>query len=538
MAISAKNLLALLEPDQPLDVRTSAAVVLGELGVREAAVNKALLAALSDENSTMRVRAIQAIGKLRVEAAVPDLLERIKHGGEESDAAAQAVAKLGSKGIRGLQELLPKVAPGLRRYIASALASSGSAGSQTAAAVLLHHDPGVVEAGAKSILDQIGTMTAAQKKSWVQQLIQLAKEKKKPLAEVQEASVVRLLAALDDPAAADVVWERTTPSHPPETRAMALQAVGRWTASPTKDQWKRLFACATEGDFRIAAPALMTLQRFPVQDKALGSWLSLLKAPDVASRRLGLEKIGDRDTKDVAAALLEQTEHADKLLRDAAFAALSKLEHGRSALIEALLTAENSDRAWMLARAQAPYAQEYPTKLRQKVFQKACAYLDANDRRADPLLYLLRESSPGYLREQLHDRAVELRKKKDYSGALQYLKLLQRDTSLGFPVRLELAACGLKVSGKELAREMRENDPCLHHFALLAQQDEAELLQELKKMKFLDPEDLYYVGFHFAEQIGKLQQFGGDVLHLVIERSPRGKIAQAAKSKLKTSALD
>lgn len=538
MAISAKNLLALLDVSQPLEVRTSAAVVLGELGVREAAVNKALLAALQDENTGLRIRAIKTLGKLKVEAALPELLERVKHGGEESDAAAQAAAKLGIKGARGLQDLLPKVAPGLRRYIAAALASSGTAGSQTAAAVLMHHDPGVVEAGAQTILDQIGTMTAAQKKSWVQQLLRLARDKKKQLPPVHEACVVRLLAALDDPGAADTLWERVLPTHPPDVRAIALQSVGRWLKTPTKEQWTRLFACATEGDFRIAAPALVMLQHLPVQDKMLSNWLSLLRAPDVASRRLGLEKIGARDSKEVAAALLEQTGHADKALRDGAFTALARLESGRLALIDALLTAATSDRAWLLARAQVPFAVDYPAKLRQRVFERACEYLDANDRRADPLLHLLRESDPGFLREKLHDRAVVLRKKNDYTGALNYLKLLQRDTSLGFPVRLELAACGLKVSSKELAHELRQNDPCLHHFGLLAQQDETELLKELRKMKWLDAEDLYYVGFHFAEQVGRLQKFGGDVLHLVIERSPRAKIAQSAKTKLKTSALD
>jgi HEAT repeat protein len=538
MAISAKNLVELLEEGQPDDIRSSTAVVVGELGLRDAAIQKGLLKALSDKNPGLRIRAIQAIGKLKVESALPDLLDRIKHGGDEADAAAHSAAKLGPKGLRGLQDLLPKVAPGLRRYIASALAASGTAGSQAAAAVLLHHDHGVVEAGAHTILEQIAGMTAAQKKHWVQQLLELLRNKKKPVSQFTESQVVKLLATLDDPSAANVLWERVLPIYSPDVRAAALHAVSRWLQTPSKEQWQRLFACATEGDFRIASPALLILQRLPVQEKAIESWLKLLRAPDVASRKLGLEKLGDRDSAAVAEALLEQTSHADKALRDGAFAALAKTEHGRHALVEALLSADTSDRAWSLARAQVPFASDYPTKLRQKVFHQACEYLDASDKRADPLLFLLRESDPGFLREHLHDRAVALRKKKDYQGALSFLKLMQRDTSLGFPVRLELAACGLKVSGKELAHELRENDPCLYHFGLLAQQDEEELLKEIGKMKWLDPEDLYYLGFHFAEQVGKLQKLGGDVLHLLIQRSPRTKLAQAAKSKLNTSAID
>ena len=59
----------------------------------------------------------------------------------------------------------------------------------------------------------------------------------------------------------------------------------------------------------------------------------------------------------------------------------------------------------------------------------------------------------------------------------------------------------------------------------------------LEKARWLESEDLYYVGFHFAEQAGRAQAFGGRVLQLVVGRSPKSKLAQAAKSKLKREGL-
>src|SRR5262249_15058058 len=159
----------------------------------------------------------------------------------------------------------------------------------------------------------------------------LASDKKHPLPLTAELPVVRVLAALNAPAAADVLWQRVLPPHSPDVRAAALQAVGGWVEKPTKDQWARLFACAAGPDVRVAAPALIVLSRLPAGDKQLDEWVHLLAAPDVAARRLAVEKVGERDTADVAAGLMTQLTHADRGLRDAARARLVRLAAGRKA---------------------------------------------------------------------------------------------------------------------------------------------------------------------------------------------------------------
>ena len=260
---------------------------------------------MEDAESSVRIAAIRTVGKLRIEPALPRLLARIKEGGEEADAAAHAAAHLGAKGTRALQELMPKVAPGLRRYIAAALAGGGTASATAAAAaVLLDKDPGVVEAAVRSLAEQIPALAAPQRQAWTDHLLELAGDRKTTMSPLNQAAVVRLLAALDDPRAGAALWDKVAAPHPPEVRAAALQAVGKWADSPTKDQLRRLFASAADKDFRIAAPALVILQRLPVNDRLASEWLELLHAPDVAVRRLALEKVGDRDTAETAAALV------------------------------------------------------------------------------------------------------------------------------------------------------------------------------------------------------------------------------------------
>jgi hypothetical protein len=58
------------------------------------------------------------------------------------------------------------------------------------------------------------------------------------------------------------------------------------------------------------------------------------------------------------------------------------------------------------------------------------------------------------------------------------------------------------------------------------------------KAKWLEAEDLFYLGFHFVEGNREEKDFGRDVLHLMMKRSPRTKLAKDAKSKLRSQGLD
>lgn len=538
MEIPVKRVVRLLQPDQSAEVRAAAVLVLGELGVRDAEVLAELTARLDDESEAVRVNAIQSVGKLKAEKALPALLERITHGGQEANLAAEAAAKLGAKAVKALQDLMPKVAPGLRRYIAAALTTTGTSGGDAAGvSVLLDKDPLVAASAAAAIIGKIPSFDPGRRETLAEELIAVASDKKRPLLPQSELPVVRVLAALNEPAAADALWARVLPPHSHEVRAAALQAVGRWVEKPSKDQWAKLFACAAEADFRIAAPALTVLQRLPVSDKQLTDWVKLFDAADVAARRLAADKVGDRDAADVAAGLMAQLTHHDRGLRDTARTKLGKLAAGRKVLTDALLAAETAEKAWELARSVAPFVKDFSADLRKKVFEEACEYLEAADHRADALLFLLRDADAGALREQFFERAVALRKKKKYPTAMVYLKTVARDPSIGFPVRLELALCGLKTSAKSLEAADRAGDPCLRNFNTLLEQDAEQLFKEVEKAKWLEPDDLFYVGFHFAEYHGRPRQFGADVLKLVLKRSPKGELAKSAKNKLKSTGL-
>jgi hypothetical protein len=536
---TGKKLLRLLGPDHPIELRCAAARVLGALGLRDTEVSHAVCGGLGDPDAAVRTALLTVAGQLRVESALPQLLRKIEEGGAESELAAQAAARLGARATKALQELMHTVAPGLRRRVAAALAAAGTASSGDAALdALFDKDPGVVDAAARALSAEIPALSAGVRQALADRLLGVLKgAREQGLAPVSESAVVRLLAALGEARAEAYFWDLIQAGHAVEVRAAAMQALGK-SAAPAKDRLKRLLACAADADFRVAAPALMLLRGVAVNDRQLADWMALFDAADVAGRRLALEKLGDRDTADVAAALLRQLKHPDRPLRDDALTRLGRLAAGRAALAQALLEADSPDAAWTLARTQERFVGDYDAALRQRVFGHACELLEAGDRRADPLLHLLRLADAQALRDRLEERALALRKKKQYGKALRYLWLLTRDPACGAPLRLEAAACALKESSRDLSAAARAADPALQQLARLVDSYEAETLAFVAKAKWLEPEELYFLGFHFAEKERAEKKFGGELLRLVAQRSPRSKLAKDAKSKLRGEGLE
>ncbi len=535
---TTKRILQLLNDDQPREIRLSALRVLAEIATPDSDVGKSIALIVADADEELRVLAILTAGKFKVQEALPALLARVQEGGEGAEQAAQSAARLGAKAVKALHDLMPKIAPGLRRYIASALGAGGSVSADHAALEFLQDsDPGVVDAAVRGLIAQIPELSPAKRKALTEPLLDLLKAEKGSLTKAAEMAALRLLSALAEPRAEPYFWQRVTARHSLELRVAALQALGKLGKAPGKDHLAALFACAGDRDFRIAAPALMILQHQAANAKTLPHWLALFEGSDVGARRLALEKLAEHDTPEVAAVLTGQMRHPDKSYRDAVLEQLTKRSHGQEMLVEALLAAQNADAAWSLARSQAPFAKSYPAPLQDKLFAQACKHLEGGDRRNEALLFLLREADEKGLQAKLEARGVALRKKKDYDKAVLYLRQVARDPASGFALRFELAGCGLKVSQKELAHEARSNDPCLGQFFHLVQNYEAELSGLIDKAKWLEPEDLFYLGFHFSEREGIYKQFGGKVLASVVKRSPKTKVGQAAKTKLKAMGL-
>src|SRR5262249_17996589 len=191
---TTKRLLTLLAPEHASEVRSAAAVVLGEVASKDKETANALLASLDDPDPDVRTQAINSIGKLKIDAALSQLLARVEKGGEEAELAARATARLGARGTKALQELMHKVAPGLRRRIVSALGAGGTASAETAAVTaLLDKDPGVVEAATRSLIGQIPSLSSSHRHTLADHLLELLDADDESLSPITETAIVRFL---------------------------------------------------------------------------------------------------------------------------------------------------------------------------------------------------------------------------------------------------------------------------------------------------------------------------------------------------------
>jgi HEAT repeat protein len=537
---TSKKIVRLLTDHADPFVRTAAARLLAELSLKDKDVAAGLQQAVDDGEQTVRLEAIRALGKLGIEASLGRLIEFVKQGGAESEAAADAAAQLGARAVKSLQELMHHVAPGLRRRIAGALAASGGAAAHSAAVLaLLDSDPGVVDAAARSLLSKIPNFQSAEKRTVCEQVLDALKPRKgETLPAVSEAALLRVLAGLNDPRSEKMFWVRLEAGYPEAVRAAALHALGSHPLTVKKEQLHLLLACAADPSFRIAAPALLLLKPIEPTQQSLSSWITLFETADPSARRFALEKLGHNQAPEVISALRRQLHHPDRQLREMTLHALAGTTTGKTALVQELLDAASLDGSWDLARAISPFLRDADAATRKRLWAEASERLESGDRRADPLIFVLRETDAKMLRDDLETKALGHRKKKDYARAIVFLKLLTRDPACGEAIRFEMAGTALKLSERNLAADHRVSDPCLQQFARLAHNHEQPPIERLRAAKWLTPEEYFYLGFHFSESSDRQErELGSALLELVQERSPKTKLARDAKTKQRAAGL-
>lgn len=548
------KLLHLVSDGGSTEIRRSALKVLGSVGTKDTKLVKTLLETLHDPEESLRIAAIDALGELQIDDALKALEEFARKGGAELESAVHAASLLGAKGANRMGKIMQEVSPSVRSRMAAVLAKSNTGNALVVTAHgLLDVDPKVIDATARSLAMEVPAYTTPQRHALAKFLIESLGAKKIPAK--AEAALLRVLSALHEAKAEDMFWARILPPHAPEVRAAALQALGGAEAT-TEKRLQALLACAGERDFSIVAGALMLLKKVSVSAKNSKHWIKLLDTPDVATRRFAVEKLQGIENAEVARAMVAQLRHPDRNLREETLKALRGYDAGRAAVLDEMLAAKEVDRVWFLARAlaaaregEAPAepgqkARQEPrppvvlkTPQRTKVFAQAAKFHDTDDRRAAPLLFLLREMDHAWLRDQLEEKAEERRKKKKYAEAISYYRLLAQDPACGEETRFELAATGLKESTHELEPDNRNNDPSLHQFARLLQNPSFDLVGHVTKAKWLDTDDLFYLGFHFAEQTHRAQEFGKHVLEMVVKRAPKSDRGKQAKRKLKSEGL-
>jgi hypothetical protein len=138
------------------------------------------------------------------------------------------------------------------------------------------------------------------------------------------------------------------------------------------------------------------------------------------------------------------------------------------------------------------------------------------------------------------ERALVHKRAKRYEQAFSLLTRLEESGRLDDEGRYVAVITGLgaMLSKKELGRANRTTDPVLRHIVNLVANG-YPVAYKLKRERNLSAEDLFFVGFNFAESKDEDEkEFGGSLLYQLATKEPQSKLGQSAKNKLKLVGLE
>lgn len=534
-----KRIVELLEDESPRK-RIAAAVVLGELKVKEPAVVARLVAMAGDPLEAYAEAAIEALGQLGSLKALPVLLTALGRPGEVGKLAAVAIAALGEEAVPGLRAQLETATPEARAALSQLLPHlGGREGFELALEGLRGQSFEANSKVALSLRQEARTASEAERKALRTQVERFLEKKKTLDDEPALRGALKMLGFLEQAEAEETLLKFTAQRFAPLVRLEAVTAL-RFASShgPSKKAVRALMQLLEGGEALVARAARDTLTVLPIGASFAEELAQLCGSPDADVALWAIGRLGTLATsgkgseaKLAARTLLPVARSGERARAEAAARVLQALEGGPSLLVEALCDAQDEVGAHVLAEVLDPLAKALPKKDLKALLAAGAASLAKHLAVARRQLEPVRNADPEAWAEALRAGAKALAK-KDPARAEAISQLLGRSTAATVEDRFGFVVQQLMHASLDPHPRARQRDPSLQELERL-QAEGFKVAQAVGKEKKLTDEARYYVGVHFAEKPGfELKNVGAEVLEGLAGKG-RGKLATAAKNKLK-----
>jgi HEAT repeat protein len=535
-----RKILALLGSEAH-ERQIAAAIVLGEIGARDAAVLHALAAAVGRGIPPVQRHALDALGRLAsgtgVRRAMPAVLAGLASRDEAvRRAAVDAAIAIGEEAITPVRARLGAASdPVERRALEEVLGRVG--GKDAFKALLAALDTPDVEAArtaALAVRQRVKEANAREKSSYLAEITKVlkvrgAKARKSAEAMGLVAGGLKILGYLEDPAAVPTLLtfarDGKQPAAVREEAIVALRFTARGKAAPVAGALAELAERASPELARAALYSLASLE-LPAALAPRLRKIALGREPERAL--LAIERLAQLPGAagaDGLAAVLSAT--SDRGRAETAAAALGARADGALALGRALEATDDDDRVVLLARLLRPRARALleggaaGKKLARALVAAAIGRVARGGPQADALVPLARELDRAGTIDGLRAEAARQQKRKDADGALAVLRLLGQSAGATAEDGYALAAAELRAGRREEA-------------LLICGQllDRGfDLPAALRKDRQLDPEQRYQIGFALVER----HNAAGEEILSDLAATGRNKIATMAKAKLKSA---
>ncbi len=543
------KIVALLE-SAAHERQIAAAIVLGEIGARDAAVIDALSAAVTRGIPPVQRHALDALGQLAsgsdARRAMPAVLAGLTARDEVvRRAAVDAAIAIGEDAIGPVRARLPAATdPHERRALEEVLGRVG--GKDAFKALLASLDTPDLEAAraaALAVRQQVKEASARERAAYLAEVTKLLKARAAAARKGASLGLVsgglKILGYLEDPSAVPTLLAFARDAKQPiavrEEAIVALRFMARGKAATVATALSELAERAAPELARAALYSLASLE-LPASIAPRLRKIALGREPERALLAIErLAQIAGAAGADGLAAVLSST--SDRGRAEAAATALGARADGALALGRALLATaaqhDDGERVALLARLLRPRARALAPsgggagagaagkKLARALVSVALARVGRGGPNGDALVPLARELDRASTAAGLRAEAARQRKRKNAEGALGILRLIGQSADA-------TADDGYALAAAELGAGRR--DEALVIFGQLLERG-FDLGAAVRKDRQLGPEQRYQIGFTLIER----RNAAGEEILSDLASAGRSKIAAMAKAKLKSA---
>lgn len=533
-----ERIVKLLDDESPRK-RIAAAVVLGELKVKDGAVVSRLVQMAKDPVDAYAEAAVEALGQLKALKGLPVLLDALGRGRELSAKARVAIAELGEEALPELRSRLEGATPEARAVLSQLLPAVGGRQSFEMALEGMRGQPwDAINKVALSVRAEARGMSEAERKVMRTQVEKFLAKKKTAEDEAALRGALKTLGFLELLDTQDTLLGFLGVKQPPAVRVEAATALRFALAKgPSKKALRRLMELLADPDALVARAARDTLTVLKIGAEFSDELAELCGSKDVdvavwAIRHLGALATSEKGAagKLAAKTLLPVAAGADRTRAEAAAKVLAELPGGESLLAEALGQAEDETGAQVLVDVLAPLATKLPKKDVKALLAAGERNLAKSLAVARRQLEPVRAADPEAWAEVLRAKVKALAK-KDSARAEAIGQLLGRSTVATPQDRFGIALQQFAHHSFDPHPRARQRDPALAELERLHKEG-FKVAEALTKDKKVSDEARYYVGVHFAEKPQfELKNVGAELLEDLAQG--KGKLAKAAKNKMK-----
>jgi HEAT repeat protein len=539
-----KKMCEMLKDDRS-EFQCAAAMVLGELKIKNPFVVKSLGEVLNNgEDHALKEKVLEAFEKIESKESLKYLMPFLFNSDVNETFANRAISiasKLGLDAAKSLKNMLKDADTRARIIINSVFIKMRNLeGLNVVLESLQDEDEAVLDEICNLMQEETKRLSSDEKKLFSTKVEQFLKDKKTTKTRQTLTATIKILGFIGHQDSQATLLGFTTLQNHPHVRSQALRSLKDILVyNETKPEVvKKLLANLDESDFtQIVAPTLDILISVPFQTRMADLVIKQLANPHESVRRFAVKKMRELNSTKVVRVLIEKLTDSDATMRDLAAESLCWLDTARTMILDKILQEDELDPCLLYAKILRPHATKFRKNQIKRLGDRLEELMDEKSPLQDAFIFLLKTAAPDYLYECLLNRGLRFKQKKKYNEVVETLKMLQREGRLADEARYELAVSQLKLSAKDASRTARDSDPCLALFQQLIRDDDAELLENLKKEKSITKEELFYVGSHFMEKLQKERAFGTELLNLIMKKYPRSKVGIASRKQLQEKEL-